>query len=86
MVDSVVGAGAPQNVSQIRNNQTQKAGGDRAVASSASSGAAPSDEVSLSSEALGRAEIDGVLAQTRAYLERDTDASLSNGQNLDALL
>ncbi len=85
MVDSIAGAGASQNVLQVKNNQAQKSGGDRAVDSSASI-SAPTDEVSLSSEALSRAEVDGIVAQTRAYLESDTEASLSNGQNLDELL
>ena len=81
MVDSISGAGAPQNLSQVKNNQTQR--GESRSADAAAS--ASSDEVSLSSEAQTLADIDALTARVREQLEGSSE-SLSSGENLDILL
>jgi hypothetical protein len=81
MVDSISGAGAPQNLSQVKSNQTQR-GESRSTETNSSTS---SDEVSLSTEAQTLADIDALTAQVRGQLEGSSE-SLSSGESLDILL
>jgi hypothetical protein len=81
MVDSISGAGAPQNLSQVKTNQAQRGESRNSAAAPTSEG----DQVNLSTAAQDLADIDALTAQVRSSLEGSSE-SLSGGRSLDILL
>ncbi|MEM7650897.1 MAG: hypothetical protein AAF204_02300 [Pseudomonadota bacterium] len=84
MVDSVNGAGGPQNVSQV--NRTQSSRNSETRRQDQASGVEPADQVELSEEALV-AQAEATAQETRSLLEENSEETLSSSrQRVDTLL
>lgn len=75
MVDSVGGAGGPQNLSQVNRAQNNKNTEEKRSAGTGEAQA--QDEVNLSEEALA-AQAEETARQTRTILEEQLEETLSN--------
>ncbi|MBX2833622.1 MAG: hypothetical protein KTR28_01485 [Micavibrio sp.] len=81
MVDTVKGVGAPQSIQTVKNNVSSKE--DRATKESQNTSV---DKVEISEEALSLSQTEELVANTRDYLENNTDESLSRNKSFDELL